>query len=509
MTGAAANPSSSVSATLTIPAKTLLPSSPLRTSPSCAMAPPTAVTATSSAPPLGPSPHFLGPAGIGMPMHMSMSAPMLTPSMPAHSQYMPFATSPPQASPALGPLAPARAASFDVGPPSSSGPTCVPRNAWPTAGMAPLVGASAVSSPPPSGQHQLFMPPASMQSPVSAMPAFPHPDAPPLPGQAHVIQPLLAPLPPRPSREPQGALVGARLNWCDMICQTIAELADPHMVVQDLFLRMCYLFPEIGEWAVGKDWEVRTRRFLVPLILISFCFQGKVKNRIKSTLSIKNAVFSKVPRPSHVQGKGAWWTLTPEVLAEWRTGKKAEAVRSMPTHVDIAPRRRATSSTVDAASTGGAKRNRKTRHSGAPRTIDVSRESSLQASSQIVNTPSSVSLPPQGLGFSTGVPGYKAFMAPMSTSPLMTEAASLPPSVNPSPVVSSTTLDTSSPTVLDLQFGSQPVPSSLSSTTQLSFMAANQHGTAFNPSLPSLAASWSPAASKVDTYLTQRPSGSL
>lgn len=57
---------------------------------------------------------------------------------------------------------------------------------------------------------------------------------------------------------PQGSLVGSRLNWCDMICQTIAEVPDAKLVVQDLFVRMCHNFPEIYQWTDGKNWEVRS-----------------------------------------------------------------------------------------------------------------------------------------------------------------------------------------------------------------------------------------------------------
>lgn len=43
-----------------------------------------------------------------------------------------------------------------------------------------------------------------------------------------------------------------------MICQTVAESPDGRLVIQDLFENMCSKFPEIREWAYGKDWEVST-----------------------------------------------------------------------------------------------------------------------------------------------------------------------------------------------------------------------------------------------------------
>ena len=51
-------------------------------------------------------------------------------------------------------------------------------------------------------------------------------------------------------------ITGKRLNWSDMICQTIAESEHGRLVIQDLFEQMCAKFPEIREWAYGKDWEV-------------------------------------------------------------------------------------------------------------------------------------------------------------------------------------------------------------------------------------------------------------
>lgn len=77
-----------------------------------------------------------------------------------------------------------------------------------------------------------------------------------------------------------------------------------------------------------------------------------MKNRIKSTLSIKSHVFTKIARPASVQGKGSWWALTPEVLAEWRMGKKATVVRTLPgqPHSRSASR---SSVTAHAAGSGG------------------------------------------------------------------------------------------------------------------------------------------------------------
>lgn len=90
------------------------------------------------------------------------------------------------------------------------------------------------------------------------------------------------------------SVTGKRLNWGEMICATIYHSEHGRLIIQDLFTQMCQRFPEVQEWAFGKDWEAR------------------VKNRIKSTLSIKGHVFIKVPRPSSAAGKGSWWTLSQE-----------------------------------------------------------------------------------------------------------------------------------------------------------------------------------------------------
>ncbi|WFD30250.1 hypothetical protein MSPP1_001267 [Malassezia sp. CBS 17886] len=100
-----------------------------------------------------------------------------------------------------------------------------------------------------------------------------------------------------------------RLNWAEMICYTISESPLGRLVIQELFEGMCHKFPDVREWAVGKDWEAR------------------VKNRIKSTLSIKGNLFVKVPRPSSATGKGSWWTLSAEAQEAYRQGRVAEAVR--------------------------------------------------------------------------------------------------------------------------------------------------------------------------------------
>lgn len=100
-----------------------------------------------------------------------------------------------------------------------------------------------------------------------------------------------------------------RLNWAEMICYTIYESPTGRLVIQELFEGMCLKFPEVTEWASGKDWEAR------------------VKNRIKSTLSIKGNLFVKVPRPSRAGSKGSWWTLTPEAQEAFRQGCLSEAVR--------------------------------------------------------------------------------------------------------------------------------------------------------------------------------------
>lgn len=112
------------------------------------------------------------------------------------------------------------------------------------------------------------------------------------------------------SRVAASAITGKRLNWSEMICQTIAESESGRLVIQDLFEGMCSKFPEIREWAFGKDWEAR------------------VKNRIKSTLSIKGNLFIKVPRPSSAAGKGSWWTLSQEAQDAWKEGRVASVVKA-------------------------------------------------------------------------------------------------------------------------------------------------------------------------------------
>lgn len=112
------------------------------------------------------------------------------------------------------------------------------------------------------------------------------------------------------SRVAASAITGKRLNWSEMICQTIAESESGRLVIQDLFEGMCNKFPEIREWAFGKDWE------------------GRVKNRIKSTLSIKGNLFIKVPRPTSASGKGSWWTLSQEAQDAWKEGRVASVVKS-------------------------------------------------------------------------------------------------------------------------------------------------------------------------------------
>lgn len=116
---------------------------------------------------------------------------------------------------------------------------------------------------------------------------------------------------PPPSRVSGQSTI--RLNWAEMICYTISESPGGRLVIQDLFEGMCHKFPDIREWAAGKDWEAR------------------VKNRIKSTLSIKGNLFVKVPRPSNASGKGSWWTLSAEAQGAYRQGRVAEAVRGQNT----------------------------------------------------------------------------------------------------------------------------------------------------------------------------------
>ncbi|KDN44570.1 hypothetical protein K437DRAFT_263206 [Tilletiaria anomala UBC 951] len=130
------------------------------------------------------------------------------------------------------------------------------------------------------------------------------------------------------------AITGKRLNWSDMICQTIAESPDGRLVIQDLFENMCAKFPEIREWAYGKDWEAR------------------VKNRIKSTLSIKGNLFIKVPRPSSAAGKGSWWTLSQEAQEAWKAGRVASVVKNQGSHANHA--RSHSGASTHAAATGGA-----------------------------------------------------------------------------------------------------------------------------------------------------------
>lgn len=155
-----------------------------------------------------------------------------------------------------------------------------------------------------------------------------------------------------PSHNPRVAassVTGKRLNWGEMICATIAHSEHGRLVIQDLFEQMCARFPEVQEWAFGKDWEVSLgtttttkgqtrRRYTTPgadrreiahlrtltNILgspnLSFV-QARVKNRIKSTLSIKGHLFVKVPRPSSAAGKGSWWTLSQEAQDAYHEGR--------------------------------------------------------------------------------------------------------------------------------------------------------------------------------------------
>lgn len=111
---------------------------------------------------------------------------------------------------------------------------------------------SALPSITSQPQQSLYMPPSLIpSSTLHAIPAFPSVGSCSSSGKSAI--PAITAL---ATYEPQATLVGKRLNWCDMICQALAQQIDAHMVVQDLFLHMCQLFPEIREWAVGKDWEV-------------------------------------------------------------------------------------------------------------------------------------------------------------------------------------------------------------------------------------------------------------
>ena len=100
-----------------------------------------------------------------------------------------------------------------------------------------------------------------------------------------------------------------RLNWSEMIFHTIHDSTSGRLVIQELFEEMCHKYPEVKEWASGADWEAR------------------VKNRIKSTLSIKNHLFVKMARPSRAGGKGSWWTLSAEALEAFREGRLSDAIR--------------------------------------------------------------------------------------------------------------------------------------------------------------------------------------
>lgn len=111
------------------------------------------------------------------------------------------------------------------------------------------------------------------------------------------------------SRVAASSITGKRLNWGEMICATIAHSDHGRLVIQDLFEQMCARFPEVQEWAFGKDWEAR------------------VKNRIKSTLSIKGHLFIKVPRPSTAAGKGSWWTLSREAQDAYRENRLAPLLK--------------------------------------------------------------------------------------------------------------------------------------------------------------------------------------
>lgn len=75
-----------------------------------------------------------------------------------------------------------------------------------------------------------------------------------------------------------------------------------------------------------------------------------MKNRIKSTLSIKGNLFIKVPRPSSAAGKGSWWTLSPEAQEAWKAGRVASVVKNQG-HVNH--NRSASGASSHAAATGG------------------------------------------------------------------------------------------------------------------------------------------------------------
>lgn len=102
-----------------------------------------------------------------------------------------------------------------------------------------------------------------------------------------------------------------RLNWAEMICYTIFESPDEKLVVQELFERMCHKYPEVAQWATGLKWEAR------------------VKNRIKSTLSIKGNLFIKLPKPDRPSGKGSWWALSPEAKIAIREGRITDAIKGI------------------------------------------------------------------------------------------------------------------------------------------------------------------------------------
>lgn len=169
------------------------------------------------------------------------------------------------------------------------------------------------NSPPVSAQFWSQPTPSSLTTPSSAEKSSPPSSTPHLANniypysQSAPVTPALSNISPPPVRNSSSSTV--RLNWAEMISYTISESPGGRLVIQDLFEGMCHKFPDIREWAAGKDWEAR------------------VKNRIKSTLSIKSNLFIKVPRPSNASGKGSWWTLSPEAQNAYRQGRIAEAVR--------------------------------------------------------------------------------------------------------------------------------------------------------------------------------------
>lgn len=116
----------------------------------------------------------------------------------------------------------------------------------------------------------------------------------------------------------------------------------------------------MGLWqGLGGEFESELNRSQVLRLTLAI-EQARVKNRIKSTLSIKGNLFIKVPRPSSAAGKGSWWTLSQEAQDLWKAGKTASVVKTQGSHATNHSRSHSGASS-HAAATGGASKD----HSGA------------------------------------------------------------------------------------------------------------------------------------------------